>query len=327
MALYKRKLNRRQLREYTPAWLLEHIDDYLASLQNAGTEAMYEGAIMEFLGEVETLQHLKRLDQRHVVAWRKQMIAERKARATINRKLSAVRCFFDYLVSQNILDKNPAHSKVVKGLKRSGATRTKGLSVTDAEDLLAACDDGTLAGARDRAIIMFGLIQALRRSEIAGLRADSIQLQEETPVLVLRDTKTEDYATAVVDGRVLKALDDYLEQLDRELKPEDPLFFSVSTNGRGNGSELKPLNAKSINRIVKKRALAAGLKHRITSHSMRHTSCTLALDGGVKVEQVQAHMRHKDIRMTMWYYRNLQKLRTDATAAIKIEEKKRPRNK
>ena len=54
----------------------------------------------------------------------------------------------------------------------------------------------------------------------------------------------------------------------------------------------------------------------ITPHMFRHSCCTLAIEGGAKPHQVQAHLRHKDINTTMLYYDAKDKLTDNASDYI-----------
>ena len=50
----------------------------------------------------------------------------------------------------------------------------------------------------------------------------------------------------------------------------------------------------------------------------RHTCCTLAIEGGAKPQQVQAHLRHKDLKTTMRYYENRERLTDNASDYIRL---------
>ena len=80
----------------------------------------------------------------------------------------------------------------------------------------------------------------------------------------------------------------------------------------------RPLTDQSINLIVKRYALKAGVSQRVTAHMFRHTCCTLAIEGGAKPQQVQAHLRHKDLKTTMRYYENRERLTDNASDYIQL---------
>ena len=115
---------------------------------------------------------------------------------------------------------------------------------------------------------------------------------------------------------VLYHLDRYKIELEHAgYAATGKIFISLSRNG----SRGKPLTDQSINHIVKKYALRAGVPQNITAHMFRHTCCTLAIEGGAKPQQVQAHLRHKDLKTTMRYYEHRDKLLDNASDYIKIK--------
>lgn len=300
------------------------LGDYLASLVSPGTRRVYRRALAEFLEDVGGVKDLARMDHRNVAEWRNALVARGNSKPTVNRKLSSVRGFLDFLVSLELLRHNPAGPKLVKGFRVSDESKRPGLSARESRQLIAACEDGTLAGRRDKAIVLLGLLQGLRRSEIARLTFGSLMKEsiegpsgagEAVEVLLLRDTKTADVAKSVLDRRTARAIHDYIESLGRALKPKEPIFFSLSSAAKKKVP--KPVTPEAVNLIIQSRARKAGLK-RISAHSLRHTCATLSLDGGAKLERVQAHLRHRDPRTTIRYYRNLRALRNDAARHIRI---------
>lgn len=106
-----------------------------------------------------------------------------------------------------------------------------------------------------------------------------------------------------------------VEQID-EMKlaygiVDGPLWRSVSNNSRGNR-----LSERSIYGIVDKAARRAGLPAEIGAHSLRHTGCTLAIEAGASIQQVQVHARHKNIETTMMYVHQRDRLRDSAADYI-----------
>lgn len=104
----------------------------------------------------------------------------------------------------------------------------------------------------------------------------------------------------------------------------EPLFRSASNNSRG-----APLTAGSVYRIVRWCAQATGLLAEVPAlgaHTMRHTGCTLAVEAGASVKQVQAHARHKDVATTMVYIHRRERLRDSAADYIRVwaRSKSRP---
>ena len=80
-----------------------------------------------------------------------------------------------------------------------------------------------------------------------------------------------------------------------------PLFASI-----GNRSREQRLTEPSISRIIKNRLIAAGYDtHRISAHSLRHTSVTFLLEAGATLQEAQHHARHVSPETTGIYAHNI----------------------
>ena len=93
-----------------------------------------------------------------------------------------------------------------------------------------------------------------------------------------------------------------------------PLWRSFSRNQSGG----RRLSGSSIYSIVNKHALRAGLSQKVGAHTLRHTGCTLAIEGGASLQQVQTHARHKSIETTMLYVHQRDRLANSAADRIHL---------
>lgn len=251
-----------------------------------------------------------------VTAWRNAMMDAGMRPATVARKLTALRCLCEHLVYHRHLDQNPADPKVVRTPRVSGASRTLGLTHGQAERLLETPDRTTLRGARDYAMLRWLLQLGLRREELC--------------TVTLADLGEErGYRTARITGkggkdRVLplkpslwQATLTYLEMSGRSLDREPataPLFTSTRPRASRPASKL---TARLVWYIVSRYVRAAGIKKRISPHSLRHTAITLALDAGATIRQAQTYAGHADPKTTVRYDRTREDL--DKSAAHLID--------
>ena len=134
-------------------------------------------------------------------------------------------------------------------------------------------------------------------------------------VLSLPDTKSGTNQEIKLQDSVVHYLEEYKETLRRKGYSVDSAVFISLARNQSHGRQLTD---QSINLIMKKHALRAGVDVNITAHMFRHTCCTLAIEGGAKPQQVQSHLRHKDLKTTMRYYENREKLIDNASDYIKI---------
>lgn len=283
--------------------LKQLIDEFVESRTAENTRLAYRKALDDFLSElgIETLAAFLAAQAGDVVRYRNLLQKQKLAAATINQRLVAVRGVYGRLVKEGMLERNPADAELVSNLKVSDVSKTEGLSLEEVERMVATCD-GTLAGYRDKALLMTLYYQGLRRSEASKLNYRDLMTRR--GLLEVRDAKNNPYDTVRLRPEVKAAIEAYLEVLNRELRrretrAEDPVFVSLSKI-RSFGKRLSPV---SINVIVKSRAKAAQIGRRISAHGLRHTCATHGLARGVPLHQVQRHLRHKDIRTTLRYDR------------------------
>lgn len=250
-----------------------------------------------------------------VTAWRNSLMDAGLRPATVSRKLTAVRCLCDHLVYHGHLARNPADPKVVRAPRTSGASRTQGLTHGQAERLLEAPDRTTLRGARDYAILRWLLQLGLRREELCTLTL--ADLGEE------RGHRTARIAGKGGKDRLLplkpslwQATLAYLEKSGRALDRE-PAAAPLFTSTRRAGKPPVRLTARMVWYIVTRYVRMAGIRKRISPHSLRHTAITLALDAGATIRQAQTFSGHADPKTTVRYDRTREDL--DKSAAHLIQ--------
>ena len=107
-----------------------------------------------------------------------------------------------------------------------------------------------------------------------------------------------------IEAELWDALEDYLTA--RGTRDKDaPLFAAVASNAKPGGGRLAE---PSLSRIIKTRLKAAGYdSRRVTAHSLRHTSVTLAGEAGADLQERKAHARHSSIAVTQRYDHTIEK--------------------
>lgn len=295
---------------------MKEIDEFVDSRTRENTRVAYRKALADFLGAlgIATTESLFAVQASDVVRYRNGLQRLGRSPSTVNQRLAAVRGLYGRLLQLGRIDHNPADPALVEGFRVSAASRTEGLTVDEVKAILATCD-GTLLGLRDRALLLTLYYQGLRRSEASKLRYRDLTTKR--GLMEVRDAKNNPYETIRLRSEVRRAIEDYLEVLNRELRrretrPEDPVFCSLSRL-RSFGGRLAP---SSINEIVKERARKAGIERRITAHSWRHSCTTHGLQQGVPLHQVQRHLRHKDVKTTLRYDRDRDVRKNPMTDAL-----------
>ena len=214
-------------------------------------------------------------------------------RQTQNYFLVALRSFFRFLIKKNHKVLSPEQIE----LGKMGDRTVKFLSDEQVGKLLSAPDVSTTMGLRDRAILEVLFSTGLRVSELAGLDRDMVNLAEgefgvvgkggHARVVFLSDSATD-------------RLRQYMEARD---DPYKPLFIRYSGPKASDEltDEKSRLTPRSIERLVDKYRLLAGILFRIGPHVLRHSFATDLLQHGADIRSVQEMLGHKNIATTQIY--------------------------
>lgn len=215
------------------------------------------------------------------------------------RYLRAVKLFFKWTAQEGLY---PNVSDNVKGAKvKADNTKKDPLQKADAQELLNSIDRSTDAGKRDYAMILLSITCGLRIIEMQRASIGNLETVAGERVLYIQG-KGHDEADAYkkLAPEVYNAIMEYLNTR-QHLNDNSPLF--ASTGNRSNGERL---TEPSISRIIKLRLQAAGYDtHRITAHSLRHTSVTFLLEAGATIQEAQHHARHASPETTGIYAHNI----------------------
>lgn len=211
-------------------------------------------------------------------------------RATsVVRALSSVRSFHRFLMREGGADRDPAAGIVRPKLPRS---LPRPLSVGDVERLLTAASESTSAGLRDRALLETLYGAGPRVSEVVGLDVDDVDLEEGSVRVFGKGSKERE----VPLGRhACEAIGAYLSRARPALataRSRGALFL----NQRGGR-----LTRQGCSRIVAAHAAVAGIRKRVTPHTLRHSFATHLLEGGADVRVVQELLGHASVATTQIY--------------------------
>jgi len=207
---------------------------------------------------------------------------------------------------------NESVNAIMRGIRRKLGTARKGKAPATAAVVakLTRKMPDTLAGKRDRALILIGFAAALRRSELVALNISDVERTDSGVLLHIRRSKTDqDGAGAVIavpDGQKLKpvaALDAWLMAAgiaNGFVDPDGALFRSIDKAGGLGGR----LTGQSVALIVKRWAKAARVDPTLFSgHSLRSGFVTSALEDGVDVFKVMDVTRHRAVATLREYDR------------------------
>ncbi len=222
-------------------------------------------------------------DARALRAWLAWLHGRKLARASVARRLSSVRSCFRFLVRRGVLDQNPARQVRSPRLARR---LPNVLPKDESKELLDRTPEASLAGWRDHAILELLYATGIRVAECCGL--DLADLDRRAGVVrVLGKGKRE--REVPVGEAALAAIEAYLARSGRRA---GALFANLR------GGRLTP---RSVHRLVRWRARAAGLDRRVTPHTLRHTFATHMLGEGADLRLIQELLGHSRLSTTQRY--------------------------
>jgi integrase/recombinase XerC len=214
-----------------------------------------------------------------------------KSKATMARKLSALRTFFKYLQRRGVLEQNPAR---LAPTPKVDIPLPHFLTVDDVFHLLdQAGGEASIWSKRDRAILELFYSGGLRLSELAGLNLESLDINEGI-VKVWGKGAKERLAFLGKPARV--ALKAYLPEREQFLHKKAFNEAALFLNNRGNR-----LSSRGVARVVGRWSRLAGLPGNLTPHGLRHSFATHLLEGQADLRAVQELLGHASISSTQRY--------------------------
>ena len=231
----------------------------------------------------EGMGDIAHADARAVRAWVAHLHDRKLAKSSIARKLATVRSCFRYLARVGRVEVNPARQV---GSPRLPKRLPSFLPKDESKELLDAHPERSEAGLRDHALLELLYASGLRVAECCGLDLDDVDRRGGTVRVMGKGGKE----------RVVPAGDAALGALEAWLSVRGEGRGALFTNLRGGR-----LGTRSVHRIVKRRARAAGIDRRVTPHTLRHTFATHLLGEGADLRLIQELLGHSRLSTTQRY--------------------------
>lgn len=206
---------------------------------------------------------------------------------SLQRELSAIRSFYNYLLKNRLADVNPAqHIKAPRQARKLPKT----LDVDQVTGLLEAGADSMLE-IRDLAMFELFYSSGLRLSELAALDLPDIDLPDKS--LRVRSGKGGKSRVLPVGGKAVTALENWLRQRTKTASAAEPAVF-ISNQG-------KRLGQRSIELRLKQWCTKKGIAEHIHPHMLRHSFASHLLESSQDLRAVQELLGHSNISTTQIY--------------------------
>ncbi len=269
------------------------IGRYLAHLRterrlSPHTEAAYRRDLESLTAycDSEKIAGWKQIDNFHVRTFAAREHRDGLGPRSVQRRLSALRGFFNYLIREKLLEANPAADiRAPKAAKRLPKT----LDVDQVASLLARKPTDALTR-RDLAMLELLYSSGLRLAELAGLDVLDLDLADRTVRVLGKGSKTR---VLPVGKQAVTALRAWLSERQGLVKDGSGALF-VGQNGRR-------LGARAIQRRIGRWAAASNLNVPVHPHLLRHSFATHLLESSRDLRGVQELLGHADISTTQVY--------------------------
>jgi len=203
------------------------------------------------------------------------------AAATINRRLYALKHFFDFLIDHHLVGANPV--KPSHPLRR-GRTLPRALSREQVEQLFAH-----IQHPMDKALFLLMLRCGLRVSEVAQLKLRDIDWAQQA--LLVEQGKGRKDRRVYLSADALASLHACLQQRPRAA-PGEAVFWNQKRPHR-------PLSSKAIQKKMERYAEAAGIV--ASCHRLRHTFASNLLEQGAEIVSIKELLGHASISSSERY--------------------------
>ena len=254
-------------------------------------------------------QGIRQPKRENIIDFKKYLLDCGRKPSTVALYMSAIRRFFSWCEASGLY---PNVTAGIKSPRQERSHKRDAFSANELKAIISGLDHKTLEEKRNFALFTLITACGLRTCEIA--RANVGDIHRIAGVLVLDiqgKGRTEKDAFVKITPMVEKAITEYLSARGNA-NPSEPLFVSCSRRNRN-----QRLTTRTISGVCKLAMLRAGFDSpRLTAHSLRHSAVTLALMGGMSLQETQAFARHANIATTTIYAHDVNRLKSMCEATI-----------
>ena len=272
--------------------LLERWLDHAWMEKGLGNHTLnsYRSDLVQFAGWLAGRRgELRQADRLQVLEWLAALMQQGLSARSVARKMSALRGFYRWALRERLVGEDPT---LQVARPKTGRPLPKSLTEADVEALLAAADDGTALGLRDRAMLEVLYASGLRVSELVGLTLSQLNLRQGLVRVVGKGNKE----------RLVPLGEEARDWLQRYLHESRPVLLDGAANDivfpsrRG-----QPMTRQTFWHRLRQLAIVAGVQKPLSPHTLRHAFATHLLNHGADLRVVQLLLGHSDLSTTQIY--------------------------
>ncbi len=271
---------------------LEKFEQYLTDVKkaSANTLASYMRDVRQLSDYVAAhdLPGLDSLDDEELAAYIAWLRHNGKSPATVSRCIASLKSFYSLLLSQGVVDHNPAAGLVPE---KAVQKLPQILTSKEVELLLEQPECTDMKGYRDRAMLELLYATGIRVSELISLDVSDVNI----PAGFIRCRSKDKERMIPLYPAAIKALSEYVEFIRPQMiasPTEQSLFVNISG---------ERMSRQGFWKIIKNYQEKAHIEKDITPHTLRHSFAAHLLENGADLRSIQQMFGHADISSTQVY--------------------------
>ena len=272
---------------------MREFERYLIEEKNmaANTIEAYQRDVKSFakFAAERGIQKAEEAGNAEVVAFLMRLKQEGKAKATVNRKLASIRTWFQYLMAEGVIDRNPAVDIKSPKIERKEIAY---LSMEEVDKLMSMPDNSP-KGIRDRAMLELMYATGIRASELISLEIDDVNVR-----MGFVTCNGENMRARIIPiGRIgRRAMEEYLYGMREDILKQHPEERTLFVNYIGH-----PITRQGLWKILKEYGEKAELSQSLTPQVLRNSFAVHMLQNGADLRSIQEMLGHADISSTQIY--------------------------
>jgi integrase/recombinase XerD len=271
--------------------ILDQFANYLMverSISKLST-SYYTTDVRQFLSSLQQSISITQIKESDLQKYMAQLHSLKLASASIARKITSIKMFFQFLVSEDIIDLDPSENiempKVTKKLPSI-------LSVQEISKIITCANTQDPKDMRAKAMFEILYASGLRASELLSLQIDNVSFNDGFNRVLGKGDKER---IVPIGKPALQALRNYYNHGRRYfIKDKTSPYFFVNVHGR-------KLSRMGLHKILQEYVRKAKIGKHVTPHVFRHSFATHLLEGGANLRAVQEMLGHSNIATTQIY--------------------------
>lgn len=248
-----------------------------------------------FLSEEYEIVEVSAIAHVGIRSWIVQLMSDKNMATTVNRKISALRSFYNYLLKKKIVEKNPMLKVVApkKPKKLPVVVQDANISRLIEPDILLEGQD-SFESSRDRFIIELFYATGIRRAELRALLISDIDIKRKEIRVLGKGNKVR---SIPITDSLIASFHIYIDERKLVVNQDKNNLLFICKNGN-------PIYDKLIYNIVRKKLGTISSLTKRSPHILRHTFATHMLDEGADLNAIKELLGHASLAATQVYTHN-----------------------